>query len=102
VGPSNVKPLDLLIEAENRRWRVVQNNQTEHGRSTIHHELQLHEIPKSDIEYLIPIPLETELRDIMFSPSRNFTNPHNLEGARNEDFAEIMSLYGGSIYDSNE
>jgi hypothetical protein len=88
----------MLIEAENKRWRVIFVNEMEHGRATIHHELQLHEIPKSDIEYAVPLPLEKELRDMHFSPSRNFTNPHNLANVADDAFEDIMALYGGPIH----
>jgi hypothetical protein len=98
AGPDGVKPTDMLIEAENKRWRVIFVNEMEHGRATIHHELQLHEIPKSDIEYAVPLPLEKELRDMHFSPSRNFTNPHNLANVADDAFEDIMALYGGPIH----
>lgn len=49
------KPRDLLIEAENRRWRVTQVSTTERLRAPIRQELQLTKITIGDIEYGIPI-----------------------------------------------
>lgn len=93
VDLTAIKPRDVVIEAENRRWRVTQVNQTEHGRAPIHMELQLHEIPKSDIEYKYELPLKEELRDLSLSPLRNFVNPHNLENFENTEMRQVFDLY---------
>jgi len=87
------KPRDLLVEGDNRRWRVVSVNYTEHNRSPVMLEYQLHQIPEGDIEYKIPINLDEALRDIRFSPSRNFTNPHNLESFHKEEIPKVYSMY---------
>lgn len=89
------KPGDLIIESENRRWRVVQVSSTQHNRSVVHQEVQVHEVPKSDIEYLIELQLDKALRDITSSPPRNFTNPHNLEAFEDEHIPAIYDLYSG-------
>jgi len=88
-----LKPDDLIIEPENRRWRVVQVNQTEQLRTRVHQEVQLHEIPPKDIEFAIPLNLSTALKDLWLSPSRNYTNPTNLETFENEEIPAIFSLY---------
>lgn len=75
-----VKPRDIIVEAENKRWRVTRVSTTERLRAVLHHELALHEVPRSDIEYKIPINIE-DLRKLEPSPQRDFTNPHNLESA---------------------
>lgn len=93
VDVVQLKPRDVIIESENKRWRVVAVNQTEHGRAPIHLELQLHAIPESDIEYSIPIPLEEELKDLALSPARNFTNPQTLQSFEREEIPGIFSLY---------
>lgn len=79
VDIGGVKPRDILVEAENKRWRVVAVNQTEQSRSPIHLEVQLQEIPESDVEYAIPLVLDQALKDMWISPVRNFSNPQNLE-----------------------
>lgn len=88
-----LKPRDIIVEAENRRWRVVTVTQTENGRATVHQELQLHEIPPKDIEYKIPLEMDKALRDIWLSPSRNFTNPQNLESFEEAELPGIFNLY---------
>lgn len=88
-----LKPRDVLIEGENRRWRVTQVNQTELGRAAVYQEVQLHEIPPRDIEFSIPIRLDVALKDLWISPARNFSNPQNLESFMQEEIPKIFNLY---------
>jgi hypothetical protein len=88
-----VKPRDLLIEPDNQRWRIVQVNQTEQVRAPVHQEVSMHLVPKGDVEYTIPLVLEEALKDLWLSPSRNFTNPQNLENFMDEEIPGIYSLY---------
>lgn len=74
-----LKPNDLVIESENKRWKVVTVTSAEHGRATTLQNLAIHEIPKSDIEYNIPLVIEEDFKSMYFGPPRNFTNPHTLE-----------------------
>lgn len=50
-----VKVRDIIVERENRRWRVVNVRRTERLRSPIHQELSLALIPPGDIEFKIPV-----------------------------------------------
>jgi hypothetical protein len=88
-----LKPRDVIVEAENRRWRVVSVSQTEQGRAAVHQEVQLHEVPPKDIEFAIPLVLDHALKDLWISPRRNFSNPMNLESFLDERFPAIMSLF---------
>lgn len=88
-----VKPRDLIIEPENKRWRVIQQNQTEQVRAAVHQEISIHRIPEADIEYKIPVHFEEALKNLFLSPSRNYTNPHNLEAFENEEIPGIFALY---------
>jgi hypothetical protein len=88
-----MKPRDLIVEPENRRWRVVRVNQTERLRSTVHQELFLHEITKGDVEFQLPIRVD-DLREFEPSPARNFTNPQNLEAFESEAVNHVFSVYG--------
>lgn len=88
-----LKPRDIIVEPENRRWRIVQVNQTEHLRAPVHQEVQMHEVPPKDIEFAIPINLDEALRDLSFSSLRNFTNPQNLEAFLDEELPGILALY---------
>lgn len=102
-----LKPKDVIIEPENRRWRVVAVSSTQRLRAVIHQELQLHEIPTGDSEYLIEINLGTgtmttcdgaeqqplDLQELFLAGSRNFTNPQNLSNFEDEEIPSIFSLY---------
>jgi len=88
-----VKPRDVIIEAENRRWRVVSATQTEKARASVHQEVQLHEVEQRDIEFRIPLVLDQALKDLWITPQRNFTNPQNLEAFLDDSFPGIMSLF---------
>ena len=89
-----IKPRDIIVEAENKRWRVKNVNTTQRLRAVLHHELVLHEIPTSDIEYSIPINID-DLRNLKPSPQREFTNPHNLESVGDADwFNDLLKGHG--------
>lgn len=86
-----VKSKDILIESENRRWRVVTVSGTERLRSVVRQELQLHEITKGDVEYALPV--KADPRTFQPSAERNFTNPQNVEN--DGDYSDILAAYGG-------
>lgn len=88
-----VKPKDIIIETENRRWRVVRVTPTERLRSVVHQELVLHEIAKGDVEFQLPIGVD-DLKDLEPSPGRNFTNPQNLESFEKEAVKHAFGVYG--------
>lgn len=89
-----VKPRDIIVEAENRRWRVETVNTTQRLRAALHHELRLHEIPRSDIEYKIPINID-DLKELEASPQREFTNPQNLSAADGAEwFNNLLKGHG--------
>lgn len=72
---------DVVVEAENVRWRIGNELQKiNKARALIRQQVPLHRIPSSDIEYSLPIKLsDAEVRDLVASPARNYTNPHNFE-----------------------
>lgn len=88
-----LKPDDIIVEAENRRWRVVKITPTERLRAIVRQELVLHELIKGDIEFQLPIRVE-DLRDFEPSPMRNFTNPQNLDGFEDEAIEGVFAIYG--------
>jgi hypothetical protein len=71
-----VKPKDVVVEAENRRWRIENVSSTQKLRATLHQELRLHELPRDDINFKLPVNLS--LFDTEFSPEREFTRPMSL------------------------
>lgn len=88
-----LKPRDLLIEPENRRWRVTKVTTVEHLRAPIFQELELHEIPSTDVEFAIPLNLTNALKDLWIFPSRNATQPTNLENFSDGDYPNPFSIY---------
>lgn len=84
-----VAPNDILVETENVRWKVKTMTPTQRLRSTVRQELTLHQIPKGDIEYGLPV--QVDLRSFQPSAERNFTNPQNFD---DEDFSDIFAVYG--------
>lgn len=90
----SVKPGDVIVEAENKRWRVVKVSQSEHLRATVHQELDvLYQIQEGDIEYKLPINLAEPLRDLQPSPGRMFTLPSDLESTMLERTPDIFANY---------
>lgn len=87
-----VKPKDIIVEAENKRWRVVTVNKTERLRSVVHQELTLHRIPVGDIEYKLPINL-SDLENQQFAEERNFTNPQHTDD-HGEEPDDLLAVYG--------
>ena len=88
-----VKPRDIIVEAENKRWRVVKSKPTERLRSPVHQELLLHEIQPGDIEFMLEIKLD-DIMEFEPSPERNFTNPQTLEDFENEGLNSAFAVYG--------
>jgi hypothetical protein len=89
----NLNPHDVLVEAENKRWRVVTVQLSERLRAPIKQEFQLRQIQDTDIEYRLPINVQRALRDIQPSPSRMFTNPADLASAIDERVPNLFDNY---------
>lgn len=86
-----VKPDDILVEAENRRWKVVTVAMTTRLRAVVHQELTLHEIPRGDVEYKLPINI-ADLTNVKPSAERNFTNPQHVDGY--DQRLDFLAVYG--------
>lgn len=88
-----LKPDDVIVEAENRRWKVSKVGSTEKGRATLHQELELREIQAKDIEFTIPLEMDRALKDLFITPARNFSNPHTLEAAERDVVDNLFGYY---------
>lgn len=75
---------DIIVEAENIRWRVGSNiSKVKKSRALIRQQAPLHRIPNGDTEYKLPINLSvSEVKDLMATSARNLTNPQTLESAK--------------------
>ena len=49
-----LSPKDIIIESGTKRWRVVQQSQTEKRRIPVHQMLQLKRVNHADVEYELP------------------------------------------------
>ncbi len=86
-----IKPDDILVEAENRRWKVVTVSMTARLRAVVHQELTLHEIPRGDVEYKLPINF-ADLKNVQPSAERNYTNPQNADS--DDQRQDFLAVYG--------
>lgn len=86
-----VNPRDIIIETENRRWRVANVQQTQRLRAVVHQELQLQEIPRGDVEYALP--LNVDAKTLTPAAERNFKNAQSI--ANDDDYSDILSFWRG-------
>lgn len=87
-----VKPKDLIVEAENKRWKVVTQSGTERLRAVVHQELSLHFIVKGDVEFKVPVNLSNLRR--AWADERNFTNPQHVDDHDYKE-SELLDIYDG-------
>lgn len=87
-----VKPKDIIVEAENRRWRVTEIITSERLRSVVRQGVYVHELPPSDIEFRIPINIE-DLRELQPDPDHVFSYPHTPEAA-GSDIMDTVQVFG--------
>lgn len=88
-----VRPGDLIVEAENKRWKVVGVLISERLRAPVKQDMSLDPISDSDIEYRLPVNISEALRDIQPSPGRMFTLPHDLNSALDERTPNVFANY---------
>jgi hypothetical protein len=85
-----VNPKDILVESSNRRWRVINVRQTERLRAVVRQELQIHEIPRGDVEYELPVKVDEKTLEP--AAARNFTNPQNTDPKA--AYSQFLTAYG--------
>lgn len=91
----NVVPGDVIVEAENKRWRVAAVSTTERLRAVVHQELDLVQIEETDIEYRLPVNLGVPLWQVQPSPIRCFENAADLNGAIEARTPDLFAAYSG-------
>lgn len=92
-----LRPGDLIVELENRRWRVVSVTSTEKDRAALHQEALVHELDPGDVEFAIPINLAEAVRDVRTSMGRDPVLT-NFEGFGDEELSSALSLYQRGNY----
>jgi hypothetical protein len=89
----NIQPGDLLVEMENKRWRVQSVQLSERLRAPIKQELAMRQIEERDIEYKLPLRLDRALRDIQPSPVRLFENAADLTSAIENRTSDVFDSF---------
>lgn len=89
----NVNPGDVLVEAENRRWRVQSVTLSERLRAPIKQELVMRQIEEKDLEFRLPIKIEKALRDIQPSPVRMFENATDVNASIDNRLDHVFDGY---------
>lgn len=89
MGPSpDVKPMDLVIDHLNRRFRVYSVGGTNRFGVTVRQELKCLQVQKGSVEDLIPLNIPTDTKLV---PDRNFTNSPSKTIA---GYKDILGIYG--------
>jgi hypothetical protein len=89
-----LKPRDIIVEVENRRWRVERVSTTQRLRAVLHQEVVLHAVPMSDMEWRLPIRV-ADLAAMEPSPEREFRNAHSLDEHKEAEFLNAATaVYG--------
>lgn len=71
-----VKPQDVIVDRENRRWRTVTATPTERLNTTIRQELQMSEIMPGGVEHELPV--DSAVFDNYATEVRHFSRPSTL------------------------
>ena len=86
-----LKPKDIVVEAENIRWRVVRVPSTQRLRAIVHQEPQFKRIEPGDIEYKLPINI-SDLKALSLTGERNFTSPQHCDDET--DISNTLAIFG--------
>ena len=91
-GPSpGIKPLDLIVDHQTRRYRIVESGGTTLSGVLVRAELKMALIQKGSIEDKIPLKIDTGTTNLV--PRRNFTNAHTLDGSKAAGL-DVFGMYG--------
>lgn len=90
IASPYIKPLDLLVDHNNRRYRIVSGGGTTKHGVGVSAILRLVEIQKGSIEDTVPLRIDAA--EEAFFPARNFTNPQNLESAERTSSSQDVDL----------
>ena len=91
MGPAPaVKPLDLVVDNQNTRWKVSSVSYTARLGVAIRQQLSVVRVTKGSIEDAIPLRVDNET--VQLVPEREYTNPH-VPGA-GTDLSDILGAYG--------
>jgi hypothetical protein len=91
-GPSpGIKPLDLIIDNQNRRYRVIESGGTSLSGVLVRAEITMVLIQRGSIEDKIPLKVDTST--VVLVPPRSFQNAHTQEASKSS-LLDVFGLYG--------
>lgn len=92
MGPTPfVKPLDLIIDHQNLRHRVVSIGGTARLGVPVQQQIRFQQVQRGSIEDTIP--LRVDLNDLDLVPDRLFSNPQTLDAEAEIGLSTLMSAY---------
>lgn len=84
-----IKPKDMIVEAENKRWNVEKVSYTEKGRAVLRQELVLGQFPKDDIKYAVPVNADVLMEH---RPERAMTRPMDVQTVEDHPVLDIWGI----------
>lgn len=87
-----LKPRDLIVDAENKRWRVVAVRRSEKLWALTRQTIQMREISKDQAEFHIPLS-SWDVNRLSSSPLRQFIRASDIDSFRRAE-QEIGQVYG--------
>lgn len=91
-GPSpGIKPLDLVVDNQNRRFRVIESGGTFMSGSLVRAEIRMVSIQKGSIEDKIPLKVDTATTVLV--PPRNYQHAHTQESSKATTI-DVFRMYG--------
>lgn len=92
MGPApQVKPLDLIVDNQNRRWKVTSWKATTRFGVPVHQELDVVRVTRGSLEDLVPLRVDNET--VALVPAREFTNPTSTE-VESADLSAMLNSFG--------
>ncbi len=93
LGPTpELKPLDLVIDYQNRRYRIISVGGTSRFSSGVRQEIKMIRIQRGSIEDAIPLRIPTT--ESNFLPVREFESAATLESAKLPGLDTLLGAYG--------
>ena len=77
----------MIVEAENKRWKVQSKTPTERLRAEVRQELRMRRVVMSDINYKVPVHMGLLEQT---SPPREFTRPMSIGQNSEEPLRDIF------------
>lgn len=87
----DINPGDLVVEGENKRWKVDAVQNSERARAVIMQSGTLFRVQPTDIEMRVPLNVDKAWRDIQPTPKQWFTNSKQLDEVLAQRLPNVLS-----------